>query len=211
MTTFHLDNPEAGVGDGSRNRGRPLDRSRDTAILAAAMEILAEIGYDRLTMDLVAARARAGKAALYRRWPSKAELVVNALARHSPCMPEPDTGTLRGDLEAILVPPDNEDVFMTAVVAGLATACRRDPQLARAFREKFMENTNRVLRHVFERALERGEIPEERDLDLLIEITPALFFSRSLVTGMLPDEVHVRRMIAEVILPAATSCHPTAV
>src|ERR1700710_1308083 len=82
--------------------GRKRDHSRDPEILQAALDVLAENGYDGMTIDMVAARAKAGKATLYRRWPSKGHLVVDAIA----CMKRsdaalaalPDTGTLRGDL-----------------------------------------------------------------------------------------------------------------
>lgn len=198
-------------GEGERQtRGRPLDRSRDAAILEAAIEVLSEYGYDRLTMDMVAARARAGKAALYRRWASKAELVVDALTLHHPTPPEPNTGTLLGDLEGLLAHKHakNEDFFKTSVVAGLATACSRDPELASAFREQFLKTGDRILRLVLERAVSRGEIPRERDLELIIEIAPALFFSRVLTSGKPPDEAFARRIIEEVIYPLATAPLP---
>ena len=86
--------------------GRKRDHTRDPEILAAALEILAETGFDGMTIDMVATRAKAGKATLYRRWPSKNELVIDAVA----CMKQadldqsrlPDTGTLRGDLVAMM-------------------------------------------------------------------------------------------------------------
>ena len=88
----------------SRHAGRQLDPSRAAAIMAAALEGLAEVGYDRLSMGEIAARAHAGKDALYRRWPSKAALVVDAVAawrqRFAP-LTIPDTGSLRGDLELL--------------------------------------------------------------------------------------------------------------
>ena len=88
--------------------GRKRDHTRDPEILDAAIDVLAETGYDGMTIDMVAARAKAGKATIYRRWTSKAELVLDAVA----CMkagdldPEhlPDTGTLRGDLVAMIKP-----------------------------------------------------------------------------------------------------------
>ncbi len=93
--------------------GRPLDASRDSDILEAALDVLAEEGYDGMTIDMVAARAKAGKATLYRRWPSKTELVLDAVA----CMKTtnidyadlPDTGTLRGDLVAMIKEPRIRD------------------------------------------------------------------------------------------------------
>jgi AcrR family transcriptional regulator len=200
-----------GAKTGPQGKGRPLDRSRDVAILEAAMEILGESGYDRLTMDMVAARARAGKAALYRRWSSKAELVADALALQEPSLPEPDTGTLLGDLEVVFAPkqPNDEDFFQTSIVAGLMTACSRDPELAKAFRERFLKTVNRILRLILERGVARGEIPAGRDLDLVIEIVPALFFTRLLITGRPPDAAFARRVIAEVTYPLATAPLPS--
>src|SRR6202451_3503036 len=89
------------VGETEHHGGRPLDATRDVALRDAALALLAEIGYDRLTIDSVAARAHASKATIYRRWPGKAELVVDALTSLKGAPLVPDTGTLRGDLEAI--------------------------------------------------------------------------------------------------------------
>jgi AcrR family transcriptional regulator len=199
---------ETAEGESIRQpKGRPLDRSRDVAILAAALEVLGESGYDRLTMDIVAARARAGKAALYRRWCSKAELVVDALALHHAPLPLPDTGTLLGDLEVLLEHGQltREDCFGTCIVAGLATACSRDPELARALNDRFLETGHRVLRVILERAVDRGEVPRERDLEFVIEIIPALLLSRVLTSGKPPDKAFAHRIVHEVIYPLATS------
>src|ERR1700684_862732 len=88
----------------ARSPGR-LDRSLDAAILEAALAGVAELGYDRLSMDDIASRARVGKAAIYRRWPSKAVVVADAIAywrrRLGPVEP-PSTGSLRGDIEALV-------------------------------------------------------------------------------------------------------------
>jgi AcrR family transcriptional regulator len=200
----------AGAKTGPQGKGRPLDRSRDVAILEAAVEILSESGYDRLSMDMVAARARAGKAALYRRWSSKAELVADALALQDPNLPEPDTGTLLGDLEVVFASkqPNDENYFQTSIVAGLMTACSRDPELAKAFRERFLKTGNRILRLILERGVARGEIPAGRDLGLVIQIVPALFFTRLLLTGIPPDAAFARRVITEVLYPLATAPLP---
>src|SRR3954467_1290919 len=91
-----------------RKLGRRRDHTRDAEILDAALEVLAETGYDGMTIDMVAARAKAGKATLYRRWASKSDLVIDAVG----CMKKgvydldnlPDTGSLRGDLLALIKP-----------------------------------------------------------------------------------------------------------
>src|SRR5260370_11663714 len=85
-------------------RGRPRDPAVDEAILAAAIDLLAEAGYARLTMDQVAARAGVGKASLYLRWPNKVALVAEAIQHRSAVVPEvPDTGSLREDMLAFLL------------------------------------------------------------------------------------------------------------
>jgi AcrR family transcriptional regulator len=120
--------------------GRPMDVTRDADILDAALDILAEEGYERMTIDMVAARAKAGKATLYRRWPSKTELVIDAVA----CMKNssidyanlPDTGTLRGDLVALIKPVSiNDNEKKLRVMAGLVSLIARNPELADVARE----------------------------------------------------------------------------
>src|SRR5580692_10112751 len=91
----------AKISEVEHHAGRPLDASRDIALREAALELLTEIGYDRLTIEAVASRARASKTTIYRRWTGKAELVVDALNGLRSTAPVPDTGSLRGDLEAI--------------------------------------------------------------------------------------------------------------
>ena len=113
--------------------GRKRDLTRDPEILDATLEVLAETGYDGMTIDMVAARAKAGKATVYRRWASKSELVIDAVA----CMKSadidfdalPDTGTLRGDLIAMIKPHSIEDgakklQVMAGLVSMLSTASR---------------------------------------------------------------------------------------
>src|SRR5215472_1625802 len=104
--------------------GRPLDATRDDAILQAAIELVAEIGYDRLTIDAVAARARAGKATVYRRWPSKAQLVAEACACVAFNLEPPNSGSLRTDMIAIAEHMwiESGPVPRAAVMAGLMSA-----------------------------------------------------------------------------------------
>src|ERR1700760_2442025 len=133
--------------------GRRRDPARDPEILAAALDVLVETGYDGMTIDMVAARARAGKATLYRRWASKAELVVDAVR----CMKGgavdlehlPDTGSLRGDLIATIRPHAVEDgERKLQVMAGLISMLSRDPGLAEAVKAALIEpraSINRIL------------------------------------------------------------------
>ncbi len=125
-----------------RTATRPrIEGEREVAIFDATMRMLATSGYDRLTMDAVAADAKASKATLYRRWQTKADLVVDALVWLKSCMPHdiPDTGSLRGDLVAMACTDGGlTDRMPLAVFGALITAMQRDEALAKAFQERFM-------------------------------------------------------------------------
>jgi AcrR family transcriptional regulator len=192
----------------TRGRGRPLDPSRDAAILEVALEGLAEHGYDRLTMDEIAARAHAGKGTLYRRWPSKAALVVDAVvawrAARAPVDP-PDTGSLRGDAEAMVAGMQEFDASeqpMLGVLLGLVTAASRDGELAAALNANLLEIPRRALRQIFDRAVQRGEIPPGRDLSLVPDMLISLNLLR-IITGQPIDRAFVRRVLTDVVLPLA--------
>jgi len=190
--------------------GRPLDPTRDSAILHAALEGLAEVGYDRLTMDEIAARAHAGKGALYRRWPSKAALVVDALVawrEQLAPLDTPNTGSLRADIEAIIEQvPDFSDADrrMMGVISGVATAAARDTELAAAFRDQIFERPRSLLRQVLDRAAERGEIPAARQVDLVPDVLIGLNML-AVVLGRPPDRQFMRRVFSEIIYPLVTA------
>ncbi len=193
-----------------RPAGRQLDPSRAAAIMAAALEGLAEVGYDRLSMDEIAARAHAGKGALYRRWPSKAALVVDAVAawrqRFAP-LTVPDTGSLRGDLEvAIAGVPDFDDTMrrQMAVFVGLATAASHDSELRAGLFTTVLDRPRRAVQAVLDRAVERGEIPAGRDLGLVPDVLMGLNTFRAL-QGEVPDRDFLRRVLDTVIYPLVTA------
>jgi AcrR family transcriptional regulator len=193
-----------------RSGGRPLDSSRDAAILRAALEGLAERGYDLLTMDEIAARAHAGKGALYRRWPSKAALVIDAVRawreRLGP-MTVPDKGSMRADVDAALERlPDmgTDEQRQVAVVFGLVTAAHRHPELGGLLSELIMERPRRAVAEVLERAAARGEIPPGRDLSLVPDLVIAMSLARFL-RGETPDREFMRRVFEDLVYPLATA------
>jgi AcrR family transcriptional regulator len=192
--------------DAGAHRGRQLDASRDAALRDAALELLAEIGYDRLSIDAVAARAKASKMTIYRRWSGKAELVVDALSSLRKPGEVPDTGSLRGDLEALASRSENPDVrFDAKLVLGVVSALARNPELRQIIREQFIGQGGVRLRQVFERAVARGEIPEDRNLDLLISVFPAMAIHHLLIFGELPDASFTAQVMDELILPLAAA------
>jgi len=193
----------------TRNPAR-FDRSLDGAILSAVLEGLAERGYDRMSMDDVATRARVGKAAIYRRWPSKAVVVADAIAhwrRGLGSVQPPNTGSLRGDIDAlaVAVPDLNEaEVGTMKVVIGVATAATHDPVLAAALDELVLSQPRRMIGVVLDNAVARGEIPAGRDLALIGEAALGLNILRA-ITGRPIDRVFIRRVLEDLILPLATA------
>jgi len=215
MTQLDLDpalsprvQPANGAGDSKPRLGRRRDHSRDPEILDAALDVLAETGYDGMTIDMVAARAKAGKATLYRRWASKPELVLDAVS----CMKSkgvdltspPDTGTLRGDLVAMVKSPTiDESERKLKVMAGIVSMIARDPELAVAAREALVEPRAAANRIIFRRAIERGEISSDVDLETLCLIGPAMVAYRVLMLGQPVTRDFMIGIIDTVILPAA--------
>jgi AcrR family transcriptional regulator len=191
--------------------GRYLDSSRDPILREAALVLLAEVGYDRLTMDAVAARARAGKTTIYRRWPGKAELVVDALNSLKGVPDIPDTGSLRQDLRALAESITSaESQFGAQVTIGMVSALARDAELRRVFRENFIAPRMAGFRTVFERAVARGEMPGGHDLDLLARLFPALALHQLAMSGELPDTRFADQIMDEVVYPLATNpFHPS--
>jgi len=187
--------------------GRKRDHTRDPEILDAALDVLAETGYEGMTIDMVATRAKAGKATLYRRWPSKSELVIDAVA----CMKShlldhatlPDTGTLRGDLVAMVKPPTIQDAERKLkVMSGLVSMVARNPELAEAVQTALIEPRAAVNRTLFQRAIDRGEIPAETDIETLSMISPAMVSYRTLMLQKATDRAFLLSIIDKVIMPA---------
>jgi AcrR family transcriptional regulator len=187
-------------------RTRPrIEGAREEEILAATLHLLAQVGYDRLTMDAVATAAKAGKATLYRRWSSKADLVVDAVSRAKACPAPPvvDTGSLRGDLVAMSCGIGGlTDEVPMSVLASLVTALPREPELAEAFHRLFLDPRVAVAVEVFERARERGEIGADVDPHLLATVLPSIVIHRQFILQQDADETFVERVVDEVILPA---------
>lgn len=182
-----------------------VEGERVQEILDATLDVLAEVGYDRLTMDAVAARAKASKATLYRRWSGKASLVINALIADKEPPTVQDTGSLRGDLLASYCGMGGmTDERQMAVLGSVITAVSRDPEFAAAWRREFIEPKIAMNDLIFERARARGEIAASVDLDLLGPCLPAIVLHRLFFLGEHPTEESITQIIDQVILPAAT-------
>jgi AcrR family transcriptional regulator len=149
--------------------GRPRDSRIDHAILAATRELLAEAGYAALTMDAVAARAGIGKAAIYRRYATKQEMVFAAAVHGRKLRIPADTGSLRGDLTqliAVIVASLNGPVT-AAALPGLFSDVAADSALAARFAETFIAAEQAHIAEVLDRAVRRGELAHQPELDLV--------------------------------------------
>ncbi len=178
---------------------------RELQIFEATLQVLDEVGYDLLTMDAVATRAKASKATLYRRWNGKPELVVAAIMAHKGEGVVPDTGTLRGDLlEAYCGGSGGlNDPLAQSVLSAVVTAMGRDPEFAEIYRRDFIGPKIAVSRAIYERARTRGEVHPDSDLSVLAPSLAGIVLHRAFLLGddVTPDLVE--RVLDEVILPAA--------
>lgn len=187
-----------------------VEGDREVEILGTTLEVLAEAGYDRLTMDAVSSRARVSKATLYRRWQNKPNLVIDALL----CDKEPaaaaDTGTLRGDLiETFCGMGGITDTQQLAVLGSVITAISRDAEFARQFREQFIGPKVAITDEIYDRAQRRGEIRDDADLDVIAPALAGIVLHRLFLLGEPPTRDLVTRVVDHVILPAV-SANPAA-
>lgn len=176
---------------------------RESAICEAALELLLEVGYDRMSMDAVAARARASKATIYRRWAGKQELVVDAIRCRAPHQVEPvDTGSLRGDILATLsTAADGIGANDADLLAGVLRAMRGAPEIAEILRAQVIEDKRSVGRTIVARAVARGELGPDADPEVFHEVAAALMFFRVLVTGRPVDDEFLAHVADDVVIP----------
>src|ERR1017187_4301758 len=200
----------AGPADPGTQRGRPRSAEADRAILTATVELLADRGLAAMSIEEVAARAGVGKTTIYRRWPSKGLLALDAfVTSFREEQPLPDTGTLRGDLVAALrgwvraVTQTPMGPMLTSLIA----AAQYDPELRGAWRERVLEPQRRQHRIMLERAVGRGEIPASVDREVVLD----LFFGAAehrLLLGHLPMTDAFIGEVVEVILAGIQPAAP---
>ncbi|MFC6288328.1 TetR/AcrR family transcriptional regulator [Nocardioides sp. GCM10027113] len=191
----------------SETHTRPrVEGDRELEILGATLEVLSDVGYDRLTMDAVATRARASKATLYRRWSTKASLVIDALLAQKGTPQAPDTGSLRGDLLEVFCGAGGMlDPRAVVVFSAVLTAMHRDEELAGEFRSRVIEPKLAVSRAVYQRAIERGEVRPDLDPSLFGPALAGILLHRAFLMGEEPTPERVARVVDQIILPAATA------
>lgn len=187
--------------------GTSMWSPREVELLEVTLQLLQENGYDRLTVDAVAATARAGKATVYRRWPSKAELVLAAFTEgiRQVAVP-PDTGTLRGDLVRLGELVCEQTAQHASTVRAVLVEVSRNPALNDAMQHQFIDQRKALMLHILGQAVDRGEIDAAAVNDDLWDVLPGYLIFRSLVSGRATTARTVASLVDEVVIPGLTRC-----
>ncbi len=186
--------------------GRKRDNTLDARIIDAAIEILAELGFDSMTMDMVSARAETGKASLYRRWTSKAELVRDALIWMSHNSVElehlPDTGNLRDDLLTLVKPYSLEySERKLRVLAKLGSFFSEHREAAEEATAGIFGPWTEINRMLMQRAIKRGEIPAHADIEMACQVIIAMTSYRSITRGQPFGRTEYATLLDHILLP----------
>jgi AcrR family transcriptional regulator len=188
-------------------RGRPRSETSRKAILHAASELLLEHGPSSISMEAIAERAGASKATIYRWWPSKELLALDALFSdwESGYAGRRDTGSLAGDLLALIRPWVRQLAAKPygRVIAALVTRAQSDPQFAEEYRARFIQPRRERARVIFARALERGEIPADTDIEAALDLLYGPFYHRML-HGHAPLTDRFARAIVDYVVAAVS-------
>jgi AcrR family transcriptional regulator len=185
---------------GARRRGEELE----DALLTAAWQELLEVGYPKLTMENVAARAGTSKPVIYRRWPTRPKLVIAALAHNLPLEEaDIDTGSLRGDLIELVgrgirryhgVPGDT--------LPGLITETFRDPEVFAELRSRLRQGeVVALVRPTLARAVARGELLTDQCSDRVLRLPFDLLRTETLIYGVMVDDPTITAIIDDIVLP----------
>ena len=178
---------------------------RESELLAVTLQLLQEHGYDRLTVDAVAARARASKATVYRRWPSKAALVLAAFIEgiRQVAVP-PETGTLKGDLLHMGELICQQGRQHAGTIRAVLVEVSRSPALNDVMQHQFIEQRKALMTHILAQAVDRGEIDQAAINDELWDVLPHYLIFRSIMPGKPPTKQTVQALVDEVIIPSLT-------
>lgn len=178
---------------------------REIEFLEVTLRLLQEHGYDGLTVDAVAMTARASKATVYRRWPSKAELVLAAFSEgvRQVAVP-PETGSLRGDLLRIGQLVCEQARQHASTMRAVLVEVSRNAALNDVMQHQFVNQRKALIQNILRQAVERGEIDQAAISDELWDVLPGYLIFRSIVAGRPPTQRTVQALVDDVIIPALT-------
>lgn len=179
--------------------------AREAELLAITLCLLQEHGYDRLTVDAVATKAKASKATMYRRWPSKADLVLAAVIEGTRnAVVPPRTGSLRSDLLEIGRSTCRQAREHTGTMRAVLNEMSHSPALQQAMQEKFVLQRKLVIDEVLAAAVERGEIAASAISEEIYDLLPGYLVFRAVVSDRQPTDDTVRILVDDVLLPSLT-------
>lgn len=189
----------AGVSSPLRRRGRALE----CAIVEAVLGLLREGGYQAVTMEGVAARARTGKAALYRRWESRAHLVADVIARSLPQIDDvPDHGNVRDDLLDVL---RRLATLVNSPTGCVVSTLTGDHETEAVFRDliggRVVEPQLRIMSEILQRGIDRGEVRPGAHIALIAEVGPSLLLKRCLADRLPVADGYVVSVVDDVLMP----------
>jgi len=185
--------------------GRQRSQAADDAILTATLDVLAAEGYGGLTMSAVIAAAGVSSATLYRRWPTKQQLVAAALASLHSAVVDIDTGSLEGDIaEFVRSSADTMSVRRADLAEDVAVELRRNPEFRAAVNEKFVVPRLVVLGHVLDRARNRGELGTGLSSEMAMSFINGPLHHRVFVMGGTPTAAFLRSVVAAALVSLRT-------
>ena len=176
---------------------------REAQLLAVTLQQLQQHGYDRLTVEAVAKQAKASKATVYRRWPSKADLVLAAFIEGAcrTAVP-PETGSVRGDLLELGVAVCRQAREHGGTMRAVLNEMSHNPGLKQAMQDEFVHQRKLVITQILTDAVARGEIDKTRINDEIYDLLPGYLVFRALVSARPPTEETVRVLVDDVLLPS---------
>jgi AcrR family transcriptional regulator len=177
-------------------RGRPRDAQCEQAILQATVALLSEVGFNQLSIEAVAARAGVGKPTIYRRWPSKPELVLDAVKRLAPPFPTADTGDPLTDLRQIV--PELIVGLTSSPVARAIISLAGDPEMARRLVEQHLTPRREALADILRRAIAAGELRADTDVEMAMDLMLGAAVYRWLTTAQ-PVDAHTTRRFVDAV------------
>ena len=180
--------------------GRPRDERIDTEVVSAVLTALKEGGYGAVTIDGIARQVGRARTSIYRRWPSKRNLVAYAVVSEMGENPAADTGAIRGDLEAAVGTLLNAFAGpLGRALAGLVADMAQDEALAETFRQQVLAARRNSMREALERARKRGELRTGLDVELVLDMLTGPFYFRTLF-GHAPVTRDMTRQVVDYIL-----------